>query len=101
MTDHPQKAATHAAWAPVFDRQGNFVKSVNIGQVFIEMDSDGKASGFMMQHTHPLGYESCYIYFAPLGQEPPAPPPEIIEAARFEAEQRKQLDLASAPAVVS
>ncbi len=101
MTDHTQKPATHAAWAPVFDEQGDFVKSVKVGQVFIEVDSDGKASGFITQYAKPIGYDSGYIYFAPLGQQPPAPPPEIIEATRFEAEQKKKLDLASALAIAS
>jgi len=35
-------------------------------------------------------YESGYVCLSPVGEKPPAPPPEILESARYEAEERSK-----------
>jgi hypothetical protein len=45
MTDHPQTPMTHTAWAPFFDDDGNFVRSVEIGYGIFEADANGEVMG--------------------------------------------------------
>jgi hypothetical protein len=89
MTDHPQKPMTHTLWTPFFDEEGNFVRSVEIGHGIIETNANGTVTAQTFRDRQVIGYDSGYIYLAPLGKKPPAPPPEIIEAVRFEADQKK------------
>lgn len=100
MTDHPkkpQKPMTHTAWTPRFDEEGNFEHYVEIGYGSVETDANGTVTSQIFREMQVVGYDSCYICLAPLGQEPPAPPPEVIEEARFEAAQRKKnLDFGTA-----
>jgi hypothetical protein len=88
-----EKPATHAAWSPFFDEQGNFVRSVEIGYGIVETDAKGRVAAQTFKDRQVTGYDSGYVCLIPIGEQPPAPPPEIIEAARFEAEQRKNLAL--------
>jgi hypothetical protein len=81
--------ATHAAWSPYFNPEGNFVESVKVGEGFFEADSDGELSGRILQYSRVTDYDSGDVCLAPIGEAPPAPPPEVLEAARYEAEQQK------------
>jgi len=88
MAEFIKKPATHAAWAPFFDETGKFVRSVQVGEGFFELDSDGKPShGQVLKYAQVTGYDSGYCYLIPIGEQPPPPPQEILEAARYEAEQ--------------
>lgn len=85
-----EKPVTHAAWSPYFDQDGNFVRSIQVGEGCFDMDSNGKMlSGQLLQYAKVIGYDSGYLCVIPFGQEPPPPPPEVLEAARFEAEQQR------------
>ena len=55
---------------------------------FSKRDSNGNVSlAKILQYSRVTTYDSGYICLVPIGGQPPAPPPEIIEAGRYEAEQ--------------
>jgi hypothetical protein len=87
-----QKTGTHTVWAPFFDYdEGNFVQWVKVGSAILEMDGAGRTSGRILRFGKVTGYESGYTCLLPKGQQPPdAPPAEVLEDARYEAEQRSQ-----------
>jgi hypothetical protein len=85
---------THTAWTPIFDEDGNFVRSVEIGYGFFETDANGKVTWQTFRDRNPLGYDSGFVWLLPHGEQPPAPPPEVLEDARYEAQQKKKIDAA-------
>lgn len=99
MTGHPPTPMTHTAWTPLFDEDGNFLRSVEIGYGIVESDASGRVTAQTFREREPIRYDSGFVWLLPNGQQPPAPPPEIIEAARFAAEQKKKLRFVSVGAV--
>jgi hypothetical protein len=70
-----EKHATHAAWSPFFDQDGNFVRSIQVGAGCFDMDGNGKVlSGQVLQYAKVHGYDSGYVCVVPFGEEPPPPP---------------------------
>ena len=85
------KPITHTIWSPFFNPSGTFHHMVKVGHAAIEVGGDGKVgSVWMLQYSRVIGYESGYVCLSPVGQQPPAPPPEILETARYEAEERSK-----------
>lgn len=92
MTGHPKDTMTHTAWSPFFDEDGDFVRYVEIGYGTFETNANGEVTGQTFRDRHVFGYDSGYVCLMPHGQQPPAPPPEILENARYDVEEKKNSD---------
>ncbi len=95
MTDHPQKPMTHTLWTPLFDDNGKFLFSREIGSGFIETDANGAVTCHTYRHCNPVGYDCGFAWLLPNGQEPPAPPAEILEDALYDWQERRKAEGAS------
>lgn len=88
---------TNTAWTPLFDEEGNFVRSVEIGYEIVETDATGGVTAQIFRDRQLIGYDSGYVYLAPLGQEPSTPPPQIIEVCASRRSGRRLLNLLPCP----
>lgn len=90
MTDEPEKPTTHTLWTPLFDENGKFRQSWEIGRGFIETDAKGAVTCHIFRYGNPVGYDSGFTWLLPNGQQPPAPPPDVLENARCDAQEKQK-----------
>ncbi len=90
MSEQFEKPATHALWSPSFDQRGNFREQIKVGEAVFEKDSNGNAIARLLRVMTVVGYESDYIYLAPIGVQPPPPCSDILADAKAWAAWRNR-----------
>jgi hypothetical protein len=75
-----------------------FVKWVQVGEACFQTDDKGNlTSGQLFQYATVIGYNSGYLCILPFGQKPLQPPQEVLEDARFHAEEQRRNELICGP----